>query len=227
MRFLPRLDGFLLKIFHNKRAEMIKIFMKLVFTLLLMTLLASCNNNDQKLTPLRPNDVVLAFGDSLTTGVGTRPELSYPVQLSRFLARKVVNAGVPGEVSAEGARRLPGLLDQVKPELVIICHGGNDILRKLDRGELRSNLRRMYEAANQRDIDVIMIAVPQLGFGLEDVKLYQELAAELQIPVLQGALGKLLADNQFKSDLTHLNGQGYRKLAEAVADLLAENGALR
>ena len=204
-----------------------KIFKKLGFTLLLMLLLTSCDSDDQKLTTLRPNDIILAFGDSLTSGVGTRPELSYPVHLSRFLARKVVNAGEPGEVSAEGARRLPGLLDQIKPELVIICHGGNDILRKLDREELRINLRRMYEAANQRDIDVIMIAVPQLGFGLEDINLYQELADELQIPLLQGALGKLLANNQFKSDPIHLNGQGYRKLAEAVADLLAENGALR
>lgn len=204
-----------------------KIFKKLVFTLLLMTLLTSCDSDDQKLTTLRPNDILLAFGDSLTLGVGTRPELSYPVHLSRFLARKVVNAGVSGEVSAEGARRLPGLLDQIKPELLIICHGGNDILRKLDREELRTNLRRMYEAANQRDIDVIMIAVPHLGLGLEDVDLYQELAAELQIPLLPEALGKLLAHNQYKSDPIHLNGLGYRKLAEAVADLLAENGALR
>ena len=195
--------------------------------MLLRLLLVSCDDNGQKLTPLRPNDVVLAFGDSLTSGVGARPELSYPVQLSRFLGRRVVNAGVPGEISVEGARRLPGLLDQLEPELLIICHGGNDILRKLDREELQTNLRRMYEAANQRDIEVVIIAVPQLGFGLDDVKLYQELADELQIPVLKGALGKLLANNQYKSDPAHLNDQGYRKLAEAVADLLAENGALR
>ena len=206
---------------------MIKIFKKLVFTLLLMMLLVSCDSDDKKLTPLRPNDVILAFGDSLTEGVGTRPELSYPVHLSRFLARKVINVGMSGEISAEGARRLPGLLDQIKPELVIICHGGNDILRKLDREELRTNLRRMYEAANQRNIDVVMIAVPQLGLGLEDVNLYQELADELQIPILTEALGNLLALDQFKSDPIHLNGLGYRKLAEAVADLLAENGALR
>ena len=204
-----------------------KIFKKLFFALLLMMLLVSCDSDDHKFTPLRPNDVILAFGDSLTLGTGTRPELSYPVQLSRLLARKVINAGVSGEISAEGARRLPGLLDQIEPELVVICHGGNDILRKLDRGELRTNLQRMYEAANQRDIDVVMVAVPQLGLGLEDVKLYQELADELQIPILQGVLGNLLATDQFKSDPIHLNGQGYRKLAEAVADMLAENGALR
>ncbi|MDX2495498.1 MAG: GDSL-type esterase/lipase family protein [Desulfuromusa sp.] len=204
-----------------------KQFTKMIFALLLLLLLSSCDNGDSGLTPLRPNDVILAFGDSLTSGVGARPELSYPAQLNRLLSRKVLNAGVPGEVSAEGARRLPALLDQRKPELLIIFHGGNDILRKLDRGELRANLRRMYEAANQRKIDVIMIAVPQLGLGLQDVPLYQELADELQIPLVQGSLRELLADNQYKSDPIHLNGEGYGKLAEAVADLLAENGALR
>ena len=203
-----------------------KIFTKMIFALLLLVSLSSCDNGGSTLTLLRPNDVLLAFGDSLTSGVGTRPEFSYPVQLNGFLGRKVVNAGVPGEISAEGLARLPGLLDQVKPALLIICHGGNDILRKLDRDELRANLRGMCEAAKQRKIEVVMIAVPQLGLGPHDVPLYQELANELQIPLLQGTLGKLLADSQYKNDPVHLNGQGYRKLAEAVADLLAANGAL-
>jgi len=204
-----------------------KIFTKLIFALLLFLLLSACDNSSSPLTVLRPNDVLLAFGDSLTSGVGARPELSYPAQLNRFLSRKVVNAGVPGEISAEGLARLPGLLDKVEPALLIICHGGNDILRKLNRDELRANLRGMYEAAKQRKIKVVMVAVPQLGLGLHDVPLYQELANELQIPLVQGTLGELLADNRYKSDPIHLNGQGYRKLAEAVADLLAANGALR
>lgn len=203
-----------------------KIFTKMIFGLLLLLLLPSCDNSGSSLTFLRPNDVLLAFGDSLTSGVGTRPELSYPAQLNGFLSRKVVNAGVPGETSAEGLARLPGLLDRVEPALLIICHGGNDILRKLDQDKLRANLRGMYEAAKQRKIEVVMIAVPELGLGLHDVPLYQELASELQIPLVQGTLGTLLADNQYKSDPVHLNGLGYRKLAEAVADLLAANGAL-
>ena len=203
-----------------------KIFTKMIFALLLLLLLSSCDNSGSPLTFLRPNDVLLAFGDSLTSGVGVRPEYSYPGQLNGFLSRKVLNAGVPGEISSEGLARLPGLLDKVEPALLIICHGGNDILRKLDRGELRANLRGMYEAAKQRKIEVVMIAVPELGLGLHDVPLYQELANELQIPLVQGILGKLLADKQYKSDTVHLNSKGYRKLAEAVADLLAANGAL-
>ncbi len=197
----------------------------LIFVLLLLSLVA-CDNGGNSLTFMRPNDVTLAFGDSLTVGVGTRPDLSYPAQLSRLISRKVVNGGVSGEVSAAGVSRLPALLDKEDPELLLICHGGNDILQKLDREKLRTNLRRMYEAANQRGIKVVMIAVPQLGFGLQEVPIYRELATELSIPLLSGTLKGLLSESQYKSDPIHLNDKGYRKLAEAIADLLAEKGAI-
>ncbi|PLX96734.1 MAG: arylesterase [Desulfuromonas sp.] len=195
--------------------------------LLLLLLLVSCNSDPQQLIPLRPNEVILAFGDSLTYGVGSGGQaLSYPAQLNRLTARKVVNAGISGEISADGLKRLPGLLDEYEPELVIICHGGNDLLRQLSKDELRANLRGMFEAANSRDISVVMIAVPQPNLLLSDADVYGELAAELNIPLLSDTLGELLSDNTYKSDAVHLNAQGYRKLAEAVAELLSENGAI-
>lgn len=202
-----------------------KIFVKLCCSLVFLALVA-CDSDPQQLTMLRPNDVLVAFGDSLTLGVGTEPALSYPAQLNRLSARKVVNAGVSGETSAEGVRRLPALLDKYEPEILIICHGGNDLLRKLDRDKLRSNLRNMFEAANQRNIAVVMIAVPQPDLLMNDAPVYKELAEELNFLLLEKRLGEFLRDPQYKSDAVHLNAQGYRKLAEAVADLLYENGAL-
>ncbi|MCW8860574.1 MAG: GDSL-type esterase/lipase family protein [Deltaproteobacteria bacterium] len=203
-----------------------KKFLQMCCGLLLLIPLVSCESNPQQLTALRPNDVILAFGDSLTLGVGTEARLSYPAQLDRLLGRRVINAGVSGEISAEAVRRLPALLDKYEPELLILCHGGNDIVRKLDQKELQDNLRRMVETAKQRDIDVVMIAVPQPNLLISDASLYAELAEEMQIPLLEKALGELLSDSQYKSDALHLNAQGYRKFAEAVADLLAQNGAL-
>lgn len=202
-----------------------KLILKLCCVLLMMTLVA-CEGDPQKLTKLRPNDVILAFGDSLTFGVGADANASYPAQLNRLGSRKVINAGVSGEISAEGSRRLPALLDRHEPDLLILCHGGNDLLRKLDRTELQANLRRMYEAANQRGIPVVLIAVPQPNLLVNDADLYAQLAEELQIPILEGTLSELMKDKQYKSDATHLNAQGYRKLAEAVADLLFQKGAL-
>lgn len=202
-----------------------KLIAKLCCVLLLTTLVA-CDGDPQKLTKLRPNDVILAFGDSLTFGVGADTNASYPAQLNRLASRKVVNAGVSGEISSEGARRLPALLDRYDPDLLILCHGGNDLLRKLDRTELQANLRRMYEAANQRGIPVVMIAVPQPNLLISDADLYAQLAEELNIPILEETLGDLIKDTQYKSDATHLNAKGYRKLAEAIADLLFQKGAL-
>ncbi len=196
------------------------------FILLFLLLgLSGCEQGGQ-LTPLRPNDTILTFGDSLTEGVGALPELSYPVQLGRLTGRSVVNGGKAGEVSEAGARRLPGLLDEIQPQLLILCHGGNDILQKRSPEKLKENLRRMYEAANQRGIEVVMIAVPQLGILAQDLELYSELASELKVPLLQETLADLVFSREYKSDMVHLNAQGYRKLAEAVADLLQKYHAI-
>ena len=93
---------------------------------------AGCSDG-VKLQPLLPEATLLAFGDSLTYGTGTSRDKAYPAILENLIRRRVINAGIPGEISAEGLQRLPGLITQHQPALIILCHGGNDILRKLDR----------------------------------------------------------------------------------------------
>lgn len=208
-----------------------KLIFKVFIVLFFITLLAGCDSQDDgSLSFLRPNDVVVAFGDSLTSGVGAKPELSYPAHLHRFIGRKVVNAGLPGETSSEGLKRLPGVLEKYEPELVIICHGGNDILQHLDRAALKQNVGQMCKIAKNRGIGVVLIAVPSAGLGLKlnDLPLYKEIGEELGIPVLSGTLAELLPDNRYHNidDPVHLNSHGYKKLADTVAALLADNGVL-
>jgi len=204
---------------------MMNRLMRLIVAGVVLLLLMACDSG-QIFHKLRPNSIILAFGDSLTYGTGAEEGFSYPSQLKRMIARKVHNAGVPGEVSAEGARRLPTVLDEVNPDLVILCHGGNDMLQKLGKQQLKENLRRMFEAVNQRGIPVVMIAVPRPGLLLSDADVYQDLATELNIPLVDDVIGKLLSDRQFKSDRVHPNAMGYKILAESIAEKLVELGVI-
>lgn len=187
--------------------------------------LPACSRSP-RLAPLPSDAVVLAFGDSLTYGTGARPEESYPAVLERLIGRRVVNAGVPGEVTGEGKGRLPALLDGEHPALTIICLGGNDFLRRLDEKETEANLREMVRTARERGSAVLLVAVPRLGFGLEVPELYRRVAREAGVPLDRKALERILTDRSLKSDPIHPNAAGYRELAEAVAKALRQAGAV-
>ena len=193
---------------------------------LVALVLAGCGPKVPKVGRLDAGAVVLAFGDSLTYGTGVSPEQSYPAVLERIIARKVFRAGVPGETSGEGLARLPGVLDEVKPQLLVLCHGGNDFLRKMGEETAAANVREMIRIARSRDIAVVLLATPKPGFGTSKVPFYEEIGRELAIPVEAEILPDVLGSRSLKSDLVHPNARGYEKIAEAVADLLKRAGAL-
>jgi len=187
--------------------------------------LFSCSKTPQ-VAKLPSDGVVLAFGDSITFGTGAAPAESYPGVLEKRIERRVVKAGVPGEVTAEGRVRLASVLDEYNPVLMILCLGGNDFLRHLDEAATADNLRAMISLARNRGVSVVLIGVPKLGFGLEVPKLYGELAREFSIPLEGKALKQILSKSSLKSDAIHPNAAGYGILAESVARLLHDSGAL-
>jgi len=188
--------------------------------------LAGCGPSVPKLPKLEPGAVVLAFGDSLTFGTGATPSESYPAALERLIGRKVVAAGVPGEVTAEGLERLPRAIEEAKPALLILCHGGNDFLRKLGEDAAAANVRAMARLAQQQGIAVVLVATPKPGFGVSKVKFYEEIGKELAIPVEAEVIADVLTTGSLKSDLVHPNAAGYKRMAEAVAKVLKKAGAL-
>lgn len=193
-----------------------------------LVLLTACGDNQQAaLQTLAEDAVILAFGDSLTYGTGANHQTeSYPAVLARLSGRTVINAGVPGEVSREGLARIQHLLEQHQPELVLLCHGGNDLIRKLDENQLRQNLSEMITLIRAHNAEVVMLSVPKPGVFLKPAAVYQEVADLFQVPLENEIIPDVESQTELKSDPIHPNAKGYRQVAEGVYQLLVERGAL-
>jgi acyl-CoA thioesterase I len=203
------------------------IIIRPVGLLAAILLLCACTDSTPRLPQLAENAVILAFGDSLTHGNGAKENRSYPAVLSRLTGHPVINAGVPGEVSAQGRERLPALLDRQRPDLLLLCHGGNDFLRRINADITRSNIEAMIEAAAQRNIPVILIGVPHPGlFLLESAEFYSEIADKYKLVYEGDILPEVESDTALKSDQIHPNAAGYQRIAEAIDRLMTESGAL-
>ncbi|KFI23109.1 arylesterase [Nitrosococcus oceani] len=190
--------------------------------------IACSSGGSPELSKLPPNGIILAFGDSLTYGTGAGgSQYSYPSILAEKIDRQVINEGVPGELSGEGVARLSQMLDQYQPHLVILCHGGNDLLRQRTDSQIAVNLREMVELVQERGIEIVLLAVPRPALlFMEPAGFYAEIAGEYQIPIDSETLLNLEKNPAVKSDQIHLNREGYRLLAEAVFRLLRSSGAL-
>jgi len=178
------------------------------------------------LLPVPKNGVILAFGDSLTKGYGTVEQNSYPAVLDKLLSQKVINDGVSGETTGEGLKRFEASLNKYRPDLVLLMEGGNDILRKYDLSKTKQNLADMIELAQSRNIQVVLLAVPDKSITLSPPDFYFELADQYGLVIEKDIIGDLMTQREYKSDQIHFNQAGYSKIAHAVFSLLADKGAI-
>ena len=118
------------------------------------------------------------------------------------------------------------MLEETQPKLLILCHGGNDFLRKLSEAEAAANVRAMIKLAKDKGISVILVATPKPGFSISPPDFYAAIAKEFSIPFNDNALSSVLRDNALKSDLVHPNARGYTQIAETLAKLLKKSGAI-
>jgi acyl-CoA thioesterase-1 len=207
-----------------RRSTLHKLRLCLVATASLLVL-AACNGGP-KLPRLDHDAVILAFGDSLTRGNGAPDSESYPAILQRLSGRRVINAGVSGELSAQGLKRLPAMLDKYHPDLLILCHGGNDILRRKDINRMADNVRRMIQLAETRRVPVILLGVPGPGLYLSAAPVYGDIAKSTGALYIADLVPDILGDRSLKSDSVHPNGNGYHRMAETIYVFLQQSGAL-
>lgn len=197
--------------------------MRLLTVLLTCLFLAACSKAPY--TKIPPTGTILAFGDSLTYGYNVQPEHSYPSVLARLSGRNVVNAGVSGEVTADGLERLTELLQEEHYDFLILLEGGNDILQNLSQAQLKDNLARMIEVAKEHNVPVLLLAVPTKNLLAPPAALYQELADTHEVPLMNNLISRLMKQSKYKLDTVHFNEAGYEEMAGEIYREMKKLGA--
>ena len=189
----------------------------------IVVILVGCDK--PRLRELGSSDVVVAFGDSLTAGLGVSQDYSYPSVLSELTGFKIVNSGVSGETTEEGLKRLPTVIEEHNPSLILLIEGGNDILRNKNYQHIEQNLGAMIQLARDRDIEVVLVGVPEKKLFSNAAPFYKELAEKYDLPYEPKLIGRIMRSPSMKSDTVHFNKVGYKEMAKGIYDLLSENGA--
>ena len=182
-----------------------------------------------------PQVNVLAFGDSLFAGYGlASPEQSYPAQLEQALRKegrnvRIANAGVSGDTTAAGRQRLAFTLDSqpVKPDLVLLELGGNDLLRGLSPQQSRDKLDAMLAELSKRKIPVVLIGVqapPNAGPEFQQAfdAIYPDLAKVHGAKLVPFVGSKVFTDARLlQADHIHPTEKGVGVLVGTTVDAIA------
>lgn len=175
---------------------------------------------------------VAFLGDSISAGLHLEPGQAFPAVVQRTLAAEgqpfqLVNAGVSGDTSAGGLRRLDWLLEQ-EPDVLVVELGGNDGLRGQPLAEIEARLREIVQRAQAAGAQVLLLGVrlpPSLGAeyvgGFEAIypRLAEELGCALVPYFMEGTAG---VPGQMLDDGIHPSAAGHARLAENVAPALRD-----
>lgn len=181
-------------------------------------------------TGITSERVIVAFGDSLTAGLGVAPQENYPAQLEARLRAmgypyRVVNAGISGDTTAGGLRRVDWII-KARPEIVILELGANDGLRGIPLQEIRSNLSQIIRRLQKEGVTVVLAGMklpPNYGlqYSMGFSNLYEELAKEFDIPLIPFFLERVAARAELnQDDGIHPTGEGYHRVVENVLRVL-------
>lgn len=173
-----------------------------------------------------PPQRIVAFGDSLTAGLGVSSDQAYPGQLQRMIQDagyryEVVNAGVSGETTAGGLRRVDWILKS-RPDIVILELGANDGLRGQPLDRTFENLQAIISRLQGKGVTVVLAGMKMpLNYGevytQEFEGMYKKLADQYQIPLIPFFLEGVAAQrNLNQGDGIHPTAEGYTRVAENI-----------
>lgn len=175
---------------------------------------------------------LLVLGDSLSAAYGIPADQGWVHLLEQELkqrqwADRVINASISGETSSGGLQRLPRLLSDYKPDLVVLELGANDGLRGTPLGIMEQNLRQIVELSRQSGADVMLVGIripPNYGpqYTQRFYSIYTDLAKEYQLPLVPFLLERVALKPQFmQSDGLHPTAAAQPILLQTVWPHLA------
>src|SRR3989338_5204479 len=162
---------------------------------------------------------VIAFGDSLVTGVGATSGNDFVSLLSNKIGKEIINLGISGDTTASGLARVSEL-NRYRPKVVLLLLGGNDHLRKVPIETTFENLEKIIENMQSRGAIVVLLGIKGNLFGdkfePEFNKLYRKYGTAYIQNVLNGLFGKV----EFMEDSIHPNNAGNQVIAERIYPVL-------
>lgn len=160
---------------------------------------------------------IIALGDSLTFGTGSSSGATYPECLAQMLGRTIVNKGVPGNKIIDAEARLDNDVLKIKPSIVIVFLGGNDILQRASLDESFKRLETIVRRIQAQGAMVVLVGIRVLtpigGVGAR----YHSLANRTGCVYVDDVLDNIISDPTLMSDHIHPNSKGYKIVAERIA----------
>ncbi len=214
---------------------------KTALILVLGLLLAGCATPPPQAQPTslpaptqetQPELTILAFGDSLTEGLGVDPQENYPSQLERKLQEmgynvKVINGGISGETSTAALERLDWMLE-TRPQIVIVETGANDALRGVDLELTRSNVDKIVGRFSDSGAVVIVAGlqiIQNLGedYTQQFAEIYPAAAEKYDAILIPFVLEGVAANPELnQADFIHPTAEGYAVMVEHITPFVLE-----
>ncbi len=165
------------------------------------------------------NPRIVAFGDSLISGVGSTKGNDFISQVSREIKMPIINLGIPGNTTADALKRINSVL-AYDPGTVIILLGGNDYLKRVESEETWSNLDTIVKTFHDKGIAVIVLGVRGglIKDNFEDR--FEDLTKKYQTGYVPNVLDEIIFDRNLMYDTVHPNDMGYTEIAQRVVPVL-------
>ncbi len=190
---------------------------KLFIFILFLPLLCACTKKPLFHNSKAPD--IVAFGDSLTYGLGVSRDNAYPTVLSQLAGREIVNLGVSGNTAQQGAMRMHDI-GKSMPCMVLIEFGGNDLLQNRPIEETRKALEEIIDYVHGLNAMAVIVDTGGNYQMSRYTKMMKKLAKKKRALFIPGIMDGIFSDKSLKSDILHPNEKGYEIIANKVYEAL-------